>query len=164
MDPVWATFLTVVICQAYCCICTKNAAIDPFFSYIGTTYSCVLKNTTIGFFFPLLSQLPVTSQHHKFPTINLEQQVPNTKLPKDMYIYIYIYKFCTSQKIYRNDFFTFKTALKQPQTVSSNITNGTFYVKKIYIYTNVCVYNMLRMSSISFASILNRNAFLSTSW
>ena len=169
----------MVIGQAYCCVCTKNAAIDRFYSYIGTTYSRVLKNTTIGFFFPpsittscytssqhhnsLLSQLPVTSQHHKFPTTNLEQQVPNTKLPKDIYIYIYIYKFCTSQKIYRNDFFTFKTAFKQPQTVSSNITNCTFYVKK-NIYTNVCVYNMHRMSSVSFASILNGNAFLSTSW
>ena len=92
----------------------------------------------------LLSQLPVTSQHYiqfptsQIPTTNLEQQVPNTKLPKDIYIYIYIYKFYTSQKIYKKNFFTFKTPLKQPQAVSSNITNGTFYVKKnIYILTFV---------------------------
>ena len=137
MDPVWATFLTMVIGQAYCCVCTKNAAIDPFFSYIGTTYSCVLKNTTIGFFFP-----PSITTSCYIPT----SQVPNNKSRTTSsqhkiakrYVYIYIYKFCTSQKIYRNDFFTFKTALKQPQTVSNNITNGTFYVKKnIYILTFV---------------------------
>ena len=133
----------MVIGQTYSRVCTKNEAIDPFFSYIGTTYSHILKNVAIGFFFPpgiykfllhpnitykfllytssqhhnsLLSQLLVTSQHYiqfptsQIPTTNLEQQVPNTKLPKD--IYIYIYKFCTSQKIYKKNFFTFKTALK----------------------------------------------------
>ena len=95
----------------------------------------------------------------QIPTTNLEQQVPNTKLPKDIYIYIYIQVLYITKNI-QEEFFYIQNS---PQTATSSKQQHHVCVNK-NIYTNVCVYNMLRMSSVSFASILNRNAFLSTSW
>ena len=144
----------------------------------------------IGFFFlffptPLHSQVPTiklptykfllssSQQHIQFPNIttsyyiptsqvpttNLEQQVPNTKLLKD--IYIYIYKFCTSQKICKKDFFTFKTTLKQPQAISNNIT---FTSTKIYISTKSPFTTCLKYPHSHLLPFWTGNAFLSTSW
>ena len=153
----------MVIGQTYNCVCTKNATIDPFFSYIGTTYSRVLKNATISFsfFFPYYiqvpaitykfptSQLPVRSQHHiqcpnittscyiptsQVPTTNLEQQVPNTKLPKDIYIYtqvLYITKNIQEGFFYIQNCPQIATSSKQQHHVCVN--------KNIYVLMKVCL-------------------------
>ena len=152
----------MVIGQTYNCVCTKNATIDPFFSYIGATYSRGLKNATISFFFlpyyiqvPAItykfptSQLPVRSQHHiqcpnittscyiptsQVPTTNLEQQVPNTKLPKDIYIYtqvLYITKNIQEGFFYIQNCPQIATSSKQQHHVCVN--------KNIYVLMKVCL-------------------------
>ena len=116
----------------------------------------------------LLSQLPVTSQHYiQFPNITNSNNKSRTTSSQhkiaERYIYIYIYIYIQVLYITKNiqeEFFYIQNC---PQTTTGSKQQHHVCVNK-NIYTNVCVYNMLRMSSVSFASILNRNAFLSTLW
>ena len=145
-----------------CSHVSKNATIDPFSTTLEQPKKCGYR-VFFFFFFPgiykfllhpnitynfllytssqhhnsLLSQLPVTSQHHiQFPNITNSNNKSRTTSSQHKIAerYIYIYKFCTSQKIYKKNFFTFKTALKQPQAVSNNIM---FVLTKIFILTFV---------------------------
>ena len=109
----------------------KNATIDPFFSYIGTTYSRVVKNAAIVFFFfffPTITtscyiQVPsiTTPYYHNFLLhLNITSSINKSRTTSSQHKIAkrYIYTSVVHHKKYIGMiFFTFNTTLKQPQAI-----------------------------------------------